>query len=113
MNHGKPADAELEIMVRLIQTRNRERGPWGSDLRVSWRAQWLSLLIHGLVAAVIYSCPGCSVTPRYGWCYFRWWYLIAFAASGVLMLAREFVVDGRAFALARAGVEHRQSTVDD
>ena len=27
MNHGKPADAELEMMVRLIQTRNRERGP--------------------------------------------------------------------------------------
>ena len=26
-NHGKPADAELEMMVRLIQTRNRERGP--------------------------------------------------------------------------------------
>ena len=27
MNHGKPADAQLEQMVRLIQTRNRERGP--------------------------------------------------------------------------------------
>lgn len=27
MNHGKPVDAELEMMVRLIQTRNRERGP--------------------------------------------------------------------------------------
>ncbi|EGI4258765.1 FAD assembly factor SdhE [Escherichia coli] len=27
MNHGKSADAELEMMVRLIQTRNRERGP--------------------------------------------------------------------------------------
>ncbi|QUI99789.1 FAD assembly factor SdhE [Salmonella enterica subsp. enterica] len=26
MNHGKPADAELEQMVRLIQTRN---GAWG------------------------------------------------------------------------------------
>ncbi|MCO9773128.1 protein YgfX, partial [Salmonella enterica subsp. enterica serovar Give] len=25
---------------------------WQSDLRVSWRAQWISLLIHGLVAAV-------------------------------------------------------------
>ncbi|XPE67511.1 hypothetical protein ACNKHR_18580 [Shigella flexneri] len=37
-----------------------------------------------------------------GWC------LIAFAASGVLMLARgNSLVDGRAFALARAGVEHR------
>ncbi|MCD3114125.1 hypothetical protein GFK27_23770, partial [Salmonella enterica subsp. enterica serovar Enteritidis] len=24
---------------------------WQSDLRVSWRAQWISLLIHGLVAA--------------------------------------------------------------
>ncbi len=88
MNHGKPADAELEMMVRLIQTRNRKVVLWQSDLRVSWRAQWLSLLIHGLVAAVILSCPGRSVTPRYGWCYFRWWCLIAFAASGVLMLAR-------------------------
>lgn len=27
MNHGKPADAELQRMVTLIQTRNRERGP--------------------------------------------------------------------------------------
>ena len=26
-NHGKPADAELQRMVTLIQTRNRERGP--------------------------------------------------------------------------------------
>lgn len=64
MNHGKPADAELEMMVRLIQTRNRERGLWQSDLRVSWRAQWLSLLIHGLVAAVILLMPWpLSYTP--------------------------------------------------
>lgn len=64
MNHGKPADAELEMMVRLIQTRNRERGPVQSDLRVSWRAQWLSLLIHGLVAAVILLMPWpLSYTP--------------------------------------------------
>lgn len=64
MNHGKPADAELEMMVRLIQTRNRERGPVQSDLRVSWRAQWLSLLIHGLVAAVILLIPWpLSYTP--------------------------------------------------
>lgn len=27
MNHGKPADAGLQRMVQLIQTRNRERGP--------------------------------------------------------------------------------------
>ena len=27
MNHGEPADAELQRMVKLIQTRNRERGP--------------------------------------------------------------------------------------
>ena len=27
MNHGKPADTELQRMVQLIQTRNRERGP--------------------------------------------------------------------------------------
>ncbi len=31
MNRGKPADAELEQMVRLIQTRNRERGLLASD----------------------------------------------------------------------------------
>ena len=54
MNHGKPADAELEMMVVL----------WQSDLRVSWRAQWLSLLIHGLVAAVILLMPWpLSYTP--------------------------------------------------
>ncbi|WP_455811194.1 FAD assembly factor SdhE [Pseudomonas graminis] len=27
MNHGKPADAELQRMVALIQDRNRARGP--------------------------------------------------------------------------------------
>ena len=27
MNHGKPADAQLQRMINLIQTRNRERGP--------------------------------------------------------------------------------------
>ncbi len=27
MNHGKPDDAELQRMVALIQTRNKERGP--------------------------------------------------------------------------------------
>ena len=27
MNHGEPADAQLQRMVKLIQTRNRERGP--------------------------------------------------------------------------------------
>lgn len=37
---------------------------WQSDLRVSWRAQWLSLLIHGLVAAVILLMPWpLSYTP--------------------------------------------------
>ncbi|MBZ3661523.1 protein YgfX [Salmonella enterica subsp. enterica serovar Kentucky] len=37
---------------------------WQSDLRVSWRAQWISLLIHGLVAAVILLMPRpLSYTP--------------------------------------------------
>jgi len=27
MNHGEPADSALQRMVKLIQTRNRERGP--------------------------------------------------------------------------------------
>ncbi|QDY43704.1 FAD assembly factor SdhE [Candidatus Pantoea soli] len=27
MNHGEPADPELRRMVKLIQQRNRERGP--------------------------------------------------------------------------------------
>ncbi|QKJ88530.1 FAD assembly factor SdhE [Paramixta manurensis] len=27
MNHGEPADAELKRMVKLIQTRNQQRGP--------------------------------------------------------------------------------------
>lgn len=30
---------------------------WQSDLRVSWRSQWLSLLLHGLVAAAILFLP--------------------------------------------------------
>lgn len=51
----------------------------------------------GWLPLLFYSCPGRSVTPRYGWCYFRWWCLIAFAASGTLMLAREIrlLMDGR------------------
>nr|WP_223121824.1 protein YgfX [Salmonella enterica] len=37
---------------------------WQSDLRVSWRAQWISLLIHGLVSAVILLMPWpLSYTP--------------------------------------------------
>ena len=30
---------------------------WHSDLRVSWRTQWLSLLLHGLVVAVVLLLP--------------------------------------------------------
>ena len=30
---------------------------WQSDLRVSWRAQWISLLLHGVVAALILLMP--------------------------------------------------------
>jgi toxin CptA len=30
---------------------------WQSDLRVSWRAQWLSLLAHGLVALLVLLIP--------------------------------------------------------
>ncbi|MBV8041790.1 protein YgfX [Pluralibacter sp.] len=37
---------------------------WQSDLRVSWRAQWVSLLLHGLVAAAILLMPWpLSYTP--------------------------------------------------
>ena len=30
---------------------------WQSDLRVSWRAQWFSLMLHGIVAAIILLLP--------------------------------------------------------
>ncbi|WP_234013372.1 protein YgfX, partial [Cronobacter dublinensis] len=30
---------------------------WHSDLRVSWRSQWLSLLLHGAVAVIILLLP--------------------------------------------------------
>ncbi|MDF7681397.1 protein YgfX [Enterobacteriaceae bacterium ESL0689] len=30
---------------------------WQSDLRISWRAQWISLLLHGVVAAMILLMP--------------------------------------------------------
>lgn len=30
---------------------------WQSDLRVSWRSQWLSLLLHGVVAALVLFMP--------------------------------------------------------
>lgn len=30
---------------------------WQSDLRVSWRAQWMSLLLHGLVALLVLLMP--------------------------------------------------------
>lgn len=37
---------------------------WQSDLRVSWRSQWVSLLLHGLVAAFILLMPWpLSYTP--------------------------------------------------
>ncbi|MGX9743369.1 protein YgfX [Pseudocitrobacter corydidari] len=37
---------------------------WQSDLRVSWRSQWLSLLLHGMVAAFILLMPWpLSYTP--------------------------------------------------
>lgn len=52
----------------------------------------------GWLPLLFYSCHGRSVTPRYGWCYFRWWCLIAFAASGALMLASgeiRLLMDGR------------------
>ncbi len=87
---------------------------WQSDLRVSWRAQWLSLLIHGLVAAVILLMPwSLSYTPL-------WMVLLSLVVFDCVRSQRRInarqgnsLVDGRAFALARAGVEHRQSAVDD
>ncbi len=87
---------------------------WQSDLRVSWRAQWLSLLIHGLVAAVILLMPWpLSYTPL-------WMVLLSLVVFDCVRSQRRInarqgnsPVDGRAFALARAGVEHRQSAVDD
>lgn len=37
---------------------------WQSDLRVSWRSQWLSLLLHGVVAAIVLLMPWpLSYTP--------------------------------------------------
>jgi len=37
---------------------------WQSELRVSWRAQWISLLLHGLGAALILLMPWpLSYTP--------------------------------------------------
>lgn len=37
---------------------------WQSDLRVSWRSQWMSLLLHGIVAAFILLMPWpLSYTP--------------------------------------------------
>ncbi|MFW0766953.1 protein YgfX [Trabulsiella odontotermitis] len=37
---------------------------WQSDLRVSWRSQWISLLLHGVVAAVVLLMPWpLSYTP--------------------------------------------------
>lgn len=37
---------------------------WQSDLRVSWRSQWLSLLLHGLVVAIVLLMPWpLSYTP--------------------------------------------------
>jgi len=37
---------------------------WQSDLRVSWRSQWLSLLLHGIVAAIVLFIPWpLSYTP--------------------------------------------------
>ena len=52
MNHGKPADTELQRMVQLIQTRNRERGP------VAIRS---SRLVALAVDVFIAPRPGCGL----------------------------------------------------
>jgi toxin CptA len=37
---------------------------WQSDLRISWRSQWFSLLLHGIVAAIVLLMPWpLSYTP--------------------------------------------------
>ena len=37
---------------------------WQSDLRISWRSQWFSLLLHGVVAAIVLLMPWpLSYTP--------------------------------------------------
>ncbi len=89
-----------------------EPGTWSCGNR-------FARLLARTVAFLADSWAGCAVILLIPWplsytplwmVLLRWWYLIAFAASGVLMLARgNSPVDGQAFALARAGVEHRQA----
>ena len=68
------SDDEKRIFIRLLENWSRWYDSsrhgigivvlWQSDLRVSWRAQWLSLLLHGLVAAAILLMPWpLSYTP--------------------------------------------------
>ena len=76
------SDDEKRIFIRLLECDDPDLFNWLMNHgKPADATGWLPLLF--------YSCPGRSVTPRYGWCYFRWWCLIAFAASDALMLARE------------------------
>ncbi|MGU0159902.1 protein YgfX [Escherichia coli] len=71
---------------------------WHFDLRVSCAHQWLSLLIHGLVAAVILFMPWPLSLRRYGWCYFPLVVFDCVRSQRRLMLARGkfcLLMDGR------------------
>ncbi|UMX51991.1 protein YgfX [Escherichia coli] len=86
-------------------------------MRVSWRAQWLSLLIHGLVAALVLlvTMPAAQLHPVMDGVTFAGGASIVFAASGALIARRgeiALLMDGR-LRWQGAGVEHRQSAVDD
>lgn len=79
---------------------------WQSDLRVSWRAQWISLLIHGLVAAVILLMPWpLSYTPL-------WMILLSLVVFDCVRSQRRIntcqvdqATHGRALTLAGAGLD--------
>lgn len=63
MNHGKPADAQLEQMVRLCP--DTESGTWSSgNLIYAFHGAMAFVVIHGLVAVFILLMPWpLSYTP--------------------------------------------------
>jgi toxin CptA len=87
---------------------------WQSDLRISWRSQWFSLLLHGVVAAIVLLMPWpLSYTPL-------WLLLLSLVVFDSVRSQRRIHAcrgnkadDRFAFALAKSGMGDCRHAVGD
>ena len=86
---GKPADAQLEQMVRLIQTRNRERGPSGNLIYAFHGARAMAFVAHSWAGRGIYFIDALAIElhPIMAGSAL-WWCSIASVASAESMPVR-------------------------